>query len=105
LKNREHPFATSLAALVVAAGCASAPTSSRVAQSLESTHPECRVEQNSKLVMVREDAGGEVVGMLVVSVDPNELEVIRLDGQINELLMEAVSRDPAGASGLFSGES
>ncbi len=66
MKNRKHPFATSLAALVVAAGGASAPSSSRVAQSLE---------------------------------------VIRLDGQINELLMEAVSRDPAGASGLFSGES
>ena len=183
MKTRTPLFATPLAALVVAAGCASAPTSSRVAQSIESTHPECRVEQNSKLVlgrtklfavrgllnlagedvdgearailhhlrrievssynlgsgcktpdtvmdpvnrfvadgwtpmvtdvgnhdltwvMVREDAAGEVAGMLVVSVDPNELEVIRLDGQINELLMEAVSRDPAGALELFSGES
>ena len=181
--NRWRPLTTPFAALVVAAGCASAPTSSDVARSVEQTHPQCAVQRETKMVLgrtklwavrsllnltgedaggeartilshlrrieistyslepgcelrrgnmaaisrfeskgwrpmitdladddltwilVREDNAGETAGMLVISVDSHELEVVRLDGHIDDVLMEAVSRDPSGASVLFSGAS
>ena len=42
-----------LLAAVVCSGCATAATSSRVAETLESTLPECRLERDSTMVLGR----------------------------------------------------
>ena len=49
--NRLRTLTTPFAALVVAAGCATAPTSSDVARSIEDTHPQCGVHRESKMVL------------------------------------------------------
>ena len=56
-------------------------------------------------VMVREEIPGEVGGMLVISMNRDQLEVVRLDGRIDEVLMAAVAEDPEATAGIFSGAS
>ena len=170
-----------LAAFTVAAGCASAPTSSEVAQTFESVSSACEVERASKLVlgrtrlavvrtlldllgedvdeearaalrhlrrveissytlgsecaaqgstvdpvsrfltdgwtpmvtdrgdgadrtwvMVRAVNTGPTNGLLVISTDGHELEVVRVDGRIDDLLTDAIATEPAMAAGIFS---
>lgn len=170
-----------LAAFMVAAGCASAPTSSEVAQSFETVSSACEVERESQLVlgrtrlalvrtlldlagedvdeearavlqnlrrveissytlgsecaaqagtvdpvstfltdgwtpmvtergdetdrtwvMVRANGAGPTNGLLVISTDGRELEVVRVDGHIDDLITDAIAAEPAMAAGIFS---
>ena len=168
-----------LLAAVVSSGCATAATSSSIAEALESTLPECRLERDSTMVLGRtslallrglsgiaddeldddareilrgvrrievtsyrsaracevvsappqvsrqlaadgwhamiaavEDEGelswvftregpdGGTSGMLVIALDQEELEVVRLDGDIDRILLAAVEDDPEAARAI-----
>jgi hypothetical protein len=55
-------------------------------------------------VFSREGDDGGVTGMLVVALDQTELEVVRLDGDIDQLLTAAVAGDPSTVLGLADDE-
>jgi hypothetical protein len=55
-------------------------------------------------VFSREGDDGGVTGMLVVALDQTELEVVRLDGDIDRLLTAAVAGDPSTVLGLADDE-
>jgi len=47
-------------------------------------------------VLYREDDKGSIRSLCVVSLDAYELEVVSVDGRIDELLAEAIADDPGG---------
>ena len=47
-------------------------------------------------VIYREDEKGSVRSMCVVSLDSYELEVVSIDGRLDEMLAEAIADDPGG---------
>jgi hypothetical protein len=55
-------------------------------------------------VFSREGDDGGVTGMLVVALDQTALEVVRLDGDIDQLLTAAVAGDPSTVLGLADDE-
>lgn len=52
-------------------------------------------------VFTREGRGGAISGLLVVVVERDELEVVRLDGQIESVLAAAVAERPATVRGVL----
>ena len=58
----------------------------------------------STWVLTREDTGGTTSGMLVIALDRHELEVVRLDGDIDRVLVAATADDPSTVRGLFDGD-
>jgi hypothetical protein len=47
-------------------------------------------------VISREDDSGSIRSLCVVSLDPYELEVISVDGRLDELMAQAIADDPGG---------
>jgi hypothetical protein len=47
-------------------------------------------------VIYREDEKGSIRSMCVVSLDSYELEVVSIDGRLDEMLAEAIADDPGG---------
>ena len=47
-------------------------------------------------VIYREDEKGSIRSLCVVSLDPEELEVVSVDGRLDELLAQAIADDPGG---------
>lgn len=47
-------------------------------------------------VIYREDDKGSIRSLCVVSLDPYELEVVSVDGRLDEMLAEAIADDPGG---------
>ena len=47
-------------------------------------------------VIAREDDSGSIRSLCVVSLDPYELEVISVDGRLDELMAQAIADDPGG---------
>lgn len=64
------------------------------------------VEDGDELswVFTRGAPDGETSGMLVIGLDHEELEVVRLDGDIDRLLTAAIADDPSTALGLADDE-
>lgn len=58
----------------------------------------------SSWVLTREGRGGATSGMLVVDLDRHELEVVRLDGDIDRVLVVATADDPSTVWQLFDGD-
>jgi hypothetical protein len=60
------------------------------------------VEDEGELswVFTREGPDGRSSGMLVIALDHEELEVVRLDGDIDRMLVAAVGDDPSTVLGL-----
>ena len=58
----------------------------------------------SSWVLTRQSPDGTTSGMLVIVLDHHELEVVRLDGDIDRVLIAATADDPATVRGLFDGD-
>jgi hypothetical protein len=58
----------------------------------------------SSWVLTRQSADGGTSGMLVVALDHHELEVVRLDGDIDRVLVAATADDPATVRNLFDSD-
>jgi len=60
------------------------------------------VEDEGELswVFTREGPDGGTSGMLVIALDQDELEVVRLDGDIEQVLLAAVEDDPEAARAI-----
>jgi hypothetical protein len=58
----------------------------------------------SSWVLTRQRANGGTSGMLVVALDHHELEVVRLDGDIDRVLVAATADDPSTVRQLFDGD-
>lgn len=55
-------------------------------------------------VFTREGPDGGTSGMLVIALDQEALEVVRLDGDIDRILVAAVDDDPSTVLGLADGQ-
>lgn len=53
-------------------------------------------------VNARYDAQGDVEGLFVVTIDGNELEVVRVEGRIDRLIADAVAEDPREAAEILA---
>lgn len=62
------------------------------------------VEQGGELslVLTRQGTGGAISSLLVITLDGDELEVVRLDGEIERVLVAAVAHAPSTVLGLAS---
>lgn len=58
----------------------------------------------SSWVLTREGPDGDISGMLVISLDHHGLEVVRLDGNIDRVLVAATVDEPSTVRGLFDGD-
>jgi hypothetical protein len=61
-----------------------------------------RDDREASWVFVREHEDGSVSGLYVVTLDPYELEVVRLEGRIDKILAEAIKEEPEKASEMVS---
>jgi hypothetical protein len=55
-------------------------------------------------ILTRSGDGGAISGLLVIAFDHDELEVVRLDGEIDRLLVAAVEEDPESVRELVDRE-
>jgi hypothetical protein len=56
-------------------------------------------------VLTRDGPDGVAAGLLVIALDLDELEVVRLDGDVNRVLLAAVTADPDSVRGLVDDRS
>ena len=57
-------------------------------------------DDDADWVFTRADADGSVEGLLVISVERDELEVVRLAGDIDSVLAAAIAERPVSARGM-----
>jgi hypothetical protein len=55
-------------------------------------------------VFMREGENGSTEGLYVVTFDQRELEIVRIEGRIDEILAEAIAETPSEAAQIISNE-
>jgi hypothetical protein len=61
-------------------------------------------EGDSTWVFMREDDNGSIDGLYVITFDRREMEIVRLEGRIDEMLAEAIAETPSKAGEIVSAE-